>query len=605
MLTLLRARLRAGGDDGIAMVMVIGISAVLALLMVAAVSFAVGGLQKSGNDRDWNAALAAAYAGIEEYQSRLADDPDYLRYGNPASEFSNPDGGAAGVELPPAGQENPAFGLGATGTWATVAGSDGEAQFRYEVSNEVYGTTGIIKVRVTGKVGDSTRSLVADLKQTGFIDFLYFTDYEIGDPEVTNRPSCNVIHGWEETSWNDRDDCSLIRFADGDVIDGPLHTNDTIRTCGATFKGKVTTADPTANYDFLGYGDCASAPVWEQGPPVTDASIEMPDTNKDLARQTRTDLASEGVVTPGCLYTGPTEITLNSDGTMTVKSPWTKYTNAQGEDLSVGVTNNACGTISALRSSGGATVAVPENNVIYVQNIPTSGANGSSTSATTYNSSQCRQYASSGNGARISTNAVGYPKHSNERVPDSGTGADASYGCRNGDVFISGELSGTTLTVGAENYIYVVGDIRYDDADNDMLGLIGRNAVWVWNPMSCSSDCSNIGNYNALLTGASVVDRIDAAILSLEHTFMVQNYEKDPGIRGTLTVNGAIAQKFRGAVGASYSNGWETGYLKNYVYDDRFKYKAPPKFLSPVTSTYGVNIWIEISPVFSADGTYR
>jgi hypothetical protein len=53
---------------------------------------------------------------------------------------------------------------------------------------------------------------------------------------------------------------------------------------------------------------------------------------------------------------------------------------------------------------------------------------------------------------------------------------------------------------------------------------------------------------------------------------------------GTLEVNGAIAQKFRGAVGTSGG----TGYFKNYVYDDRLRYEAPPHFLNPVQSAWHV-----------------
>ena len=46
---------------------------------------------------------------------------------------------------------------------------------------------------------------------------------------------------------------------------------------------------------------------------------------------------------------------------------------------------------------------------------------------------------------------------------------------------------------------------------------------------------------------------------------------------GTLTVKGAIAQKYRGAVGTTGS----TGYLKNYEYDDKFRTNEPPEFTSP------------------------
>src|SRR5690606_29113388 len=111
------------------------------------------------------------------YQSRLSNDSFYVQYGNPDAEFS----GDSKLILPTGDQENPAFGIGTTGTWATVAGSAGTAKYRYEVNTEDYLETGTLHVRASGLVNGVVRSVVADLRQTGFIDFLYFTNYEIQD----------------------------------------------------------------------------------------------------------------------------------------------------------------------------------------------------------------------------------------------------------------------------------------------------------------------------------------------------------------------------------------------------------------------------------------
>jgi hypothetical protein len=168
-----------------------------------------------------------------------------------------------------------------------------------------------------------------------------------------------------------------------------------------------------------------------------------------------------------------------------------------------------------------------------------------------------------------------------------------SYKCRNGDLFISGTLDGT-MTIAAENYIYVVGDLKYEAANDDMLGLVGNNAVFVWNPVTALTSAGT----SLLPTAIRTNRRIDAAILSVAHSFAVQTPVAG-GDRGTLTVNGAIAAKFRGVV----KNG--NGYIKNYVYDARLKYTAPPKFLSPVTTTYGVNVWVEVAAVMKSTGAYR
>jgi hypothetical protein len=121
-----------------------------------------------------------------------------------------------------------------------------------------------------------------------------------------------------------------------------------------------------------------------------------------------------------------------------------------------------------------------------------------------------------------------------------------------------------------------------------MLGLIGTGAIYVWNPVSSTSGTSLLSTAN---------DReIDAAILSVGHTFQVQNYDR--GDRGTLTVFGAIAQKFRGSVGVAGS----AGYVKNYQYDARFRSAAPPKFLTPVSTTYGVTQYATVPAGFTATG---
>jgi hypothetical protein len=157
-----------------------------------------------------------------------------------------------------------------------------------------------------------------------------------------------------------------------------------------------------------------------------------------------------------------------------------------------------------------------------------------------------------------------------------------TYGCETGDAFVDGQLNGA-VTVAADNYVYVTGDLTYTDS-NDMLGLVGNQSVLVWNPID--------KNTNTLLTDNGRT--IDAAIISVLHSFAVQNYDVGAD-RGTLNVKGAIAQKYRGIV-RQFNSGGPSGYAKNYVYDTRFQYAAPPKYLSPTTTTFAVTRWVEVTP---------
>lgn len=575
---LLGKRLGPDRESGAALILVIGIGMALLILVTTTLSFSLSGVVKAKSDQDWNAAMSAAYAGVEEYESRLANDNTYQQYGNRAAAFSS----ASSLTLPGGADANPAFGVGTSGTWAPVSGSGGTASYRYEVDNSQYADTGVIRIRSTGRVGGATRSIVANLKQKGFIDFLYFTDYEIQDPDQSGAPvgTC-VKHAWEGRPSSG---CSEIAFGGGDVINGPMHSNDTIRICDAKFLGPVTTAyNPPSGLrytptDSNGYS-CGGQRFNVGGGPSYSPSVNMPPTNSEMRKETRSDLSVE-VPRPGCLYTGPTSIRFNRDGTMTVRSPWTKATRVAGEPPTSGTQPAACGRVGTgenqLGSEEGQTLRVPASNLIYVQNVPVGPsdpnywpASGPASQPRGYEDSTC----SSGNG-------IGFPAEG-EYVSSIPT----SYGCRNGDVFVQGTLHAAT-TVASENYVYVTGDVKYQDAQTDVLGLVGNNAVFVWNPIKAdgSSILRNDGR------------RIDAAILSLTHTFQVQNYNSG-GERGTLTVNGAIGQKFRGIV---HSGG--NGYYKNYVYDPRLRYIAPPKFLSPVSTSYGVSVLVEVKAAFKPDG---
>lgn len=572
-------------DRGMALAMAIIFGMVVVMLAATSIAMATSGLRKSASDEAFNGAMAAAYAGLEDYQARLSNDNSYQQYGNVSAPFSR----TSTLRLPSGTQTNRAFGTGATGTWADVPGAVGKASFRYEVDNSAYLATGTLRLRVTGKVGTTTRSITADLRQQGFIDFVYFTDYEMQDPQFSGVGESCVRYSWAGRPAGSKNPCGDIAFGSGDVISGPAHSNDTMRICDATFNGPVTTSyAPSSGLRYIprssSNSSCSGQSFAVGGGPAYRAVIGMPSTNAQMKRETRSDLATD-VPRPGCLYTGPTSIVLNANGTMTVRSPATKATNTSGDGSTGGSTPAQCGQTGSgtnrLGSAGGATIPVVDANLIYVQNVPSDARD--------------KNYSSSTALPDACANAVGYPV-ANETAPTLTSGC--AYGSRNGDVFVRGDLSGQ-MTIAAENFVYVTGDVKYVDGNADILGLVGQNAVWVWNPMRTGTS-NNRTTYTALTPAGR---RIDAALLSVTHTFQVQNVGVG-GSRGTLTVNGAIAQKFRGIVYKS-GDGYEGGYAKAYTYDQRLRYTAPPKFLSPVTTTYGVTVLQEVAGAYSSDGRAR
>ena len=71
---------RRNGQEGVAMITIMMIVVVLTLLMVATLNYAMQGEPQSRRDQDWNAALAAAQAGVDDYLYRLQQDDEYVQY---------------------------------------------------------------------------------------------------------------------------------------------------------------------------------------------------------------------------------------------------------------------------------------------------------------------------------------------------------------------------------------------------------------------------------------------------------------------------------------------------------------------------------------------
>jgi hypothetical protein len=132
------------------------------------------------------------------------------------------------------------------------------------------------------------------------------------------------------------------------------------------------------------------------------------------------------------------------------------------------------------------------------------------------------------------------------------------------------------------------------DSSDALLGLIANGFVRVehdTNSFALSTvpsdpTCNNVSPGDR---------RIDAAILTLLHSFTVDRYYCGNPI-GKLTVNGLIAQKFRGAVGKNSGGSVVHGYLKDYAYDPRLAYRSPPHFLDPVKSAWHIHRYTEQEP---------
>jgi hypothetical protein len=134
-----------------------------------------------------------------------------------------------------------------------------------------------------------------------------------------------------------------------------------------------------------------------------------------------------------------------------------------------------------------------------------------------------------------------------------------------------------------------------------LLGLIANNFVRVANPVTARTKTWGLGTdgtnqylWNCTNSWATPTRTIEAAMLALNYSFIIDNYYCGKDL-GTLTVNGAIAQKYRGIVRVPYPSG-QPGYIKDYNYDDRLKYRQPPNFLDPVQAGWNVVLQVEQTP---------
>src|SRR4051794_5908391 len=508
----IRARVRE--EHGFTMVVVMGVLLVATAFSVAAIAAADNDDPQARKDSDSKQAYAAAEAGINYYVFHLNNDNAFWSACTHTGDANLP----APTALNQVGQGSP--------SWRNVPGAS--SQFAIELlpangaascdPNNAQQTmidqnSGTFRIRSTGVANGVRRSIVATFKRRGFLDYVWFTDYEIRDPLISGDPASCVKHWWEGRG----NGCSEINFVTGDSMQGPIHTNDEFLVCGTPIFGrsggndKVEATNPGTVW--RPNNSCGNSTPTINGTPVPSAPLmSLPPSNSQLA-----SLAS-GTFKP----TGRTDIELRANPAKICMRPMPAY--------------------PAYWTQNAATYTCydpPANHVLYIQ----SGTCG-----------------------------VTYDQSDPYNVP---------AGC--GEAWVHGTYS-DNLTIGADKDVVVDGDVIR--SGNSMLGLIANNFVRVYHPVkSCSNDTTS---GSGLLGNVEV----DAAILSLNHSWAVDNYGCGSSL-GTLTVKGAIAQKFRGTVGTS--NG-ATGYLKNYQYDDRLVFRSPPSFLDPVQTSWRIARYNEQLP---------
>ncbi len=623
------------GEQGVALVVVLGTMLVLASLATVTLAYTMAGQKFARYDQDYAAAMNAAQSGVDDFISRMNRDETYgttVDCANVAWQGSmDPLSNSCGWNnLTPAG-------------WLPVQPGDTnvlDAQFHYIVDTKDRNSTGTVTLKVTGRVNGVYRTVETAVGKGGSTDYVYYTDYESADPSNVQAYSPSTTSGWstakknacglngldkalywyeKDSSGNTRDyyNCVEITFITADVLDGPVFTNDTIYSNDADFLKGVETATPNCQKagSTVNGGTPSGSLSWNAAclrsgstanfnaiKPLYESPLYLDDNSAAFATN------------PGCHYYGSTRVIFQADGTMKV---WNKKSvNGNTAPVSIappGGTAPNCGTLDQL--DAGATLPVPDGMVIYTAAAPGAkrqcyagelGGSGSDGALPvgTYDATTPATPTGSGQSYTYDSNMVETPKM-----------------CQEGNLYAQGVVKGR-VTIAAAQSVIVTGDLVLAGGLNgsDMLGLVATNSVEVFHPglvtvsstkvnSSCTKNCAykwGTPSSDAEVSGWPVRYKEPAAsgftpthgiqiagsIQTLQHSFLVQKYSEGNPL-GTLLVNGSIAQRWRGIVGQGGTTP-TSGYAKLYQYDTRLKYARPPYFPTWVNSAWSARYSGEI-----------
>ena len=259
-MTRLSSRTRAtGGDEGLAMIMVIGTMVIMSILVAVALTVSSNFSPIARKDQDWNAALAAAQAGVDDYLANLNRTDTYwatVDCANVALKGPKMAGSCGWTAATPVGWQQVHGGVATSGV------------FHYDVDTSGIWKKGSVRLTSTGKVNGVTRTIQVRVSKGGSTDYLYYTDYEDADPanKVPYPSGASAACGGSSdlaptgsTSGQTRSGCSEITFIGGDVLDGKAHFNDApLMSSGSGTRPKFLqgyeTADPSCTV-VLGTAD--------------------------------------------------------------------------------------------------------------------------------------------------------------------------------------------------------------------------------------------------------------------------------------------------------------------------------------------------------------
>ena len=537
------------GEAGFTMIVtVIGMS-LIALLVLVAVTAVNGDAQLTSQDVSHKQAYEAAKAGIDEYAYHLHVNTAFW---------------SKCVEV---AAESPVNQQGSTKNRRKVPGMP-SAEYALELipvgnfsecnsSNLETATATMLqptdplkntfRIRSNGYAGGSHVAIMATFKPSTFLNYVYFTEFETSDPSSYATPElrygaeqqCGTLIREHRTETPLKNKAGQVMNEQGGVYDPDPKKRQTPKYCEVisfvsadNIKGPMHTNDAFVfcGSPTLGRNSNDPVEVGEKSPGWFQTSDSLLHAAGEGCSGSKKNVKGLFLVQQPKIEPPPT-----NDELATIADPQYLFTGETSICL-----NGSTMSVGKGKSCEEKTMPLPANGVIYV-----AGPKCAET-YTPFNVS-----------------------YSSTEVSACGT------------VNLKGTYS-KPLTIAASNDILITDDLTKTN-EGAVLGLIANRFIRIYHPVILKTSegvvsCS--GNDEA--KDAAIKNlKIEAALLAIEHSFIVDNFNCG-GSLGKLSVTGAIAQKFRGAVGTTGGN----GFTKEYQYDERLKTIEPPSFLQPVKSDW-------------------
>jgi hypothetical protein len=352
--------------------------------------------------------------------------------------------------------------------------------------------------------------------------------------------------------------------------------------------------------------------------PVWDSVLELPSSSDSTLK--------EHASLTGCVFTGPTRIRFDTEGTypnetgfMYVTSPDTINTaaNCGGMGPWISGTNRA-----TQQQTKKIPLAALKDLVIYVQDVPRPGGTDDpktawdlnnqwiatdeptcsvkSTKSPQYpfvipNDSVDPGYFTTPSGWKVH----GYPSEF------AASGSDW-YGksCSSGDVYVEGRYKGQ-VTIATEKNIILTGPLTdsyqtastttgqpHKDSQSTM-GLVSSKFTYVYRPSDSSDDW--VADYPATRINNL---KINATIMVLDQCFAAQDPTANTTNNSFLYIWGSLAQEYRCIVGNT--GGFKSG--KKYYYDTRLAYRTPPYLVELSTAPWKKDTFAEVTQMTQKAG---